>query len=126
MVARPVGVVVEGDEMKLKLVFLISLIVLVVLIVILNSITFQNENFEQKRRRILNEIFLSIEEAKNQGNYKCCIEPPCIMCFLGNWVWKDGSCYCSDMLKENKLNLVCPECLDGIKEGKCKIGCFEK
>jgi len=46
------------------------------------------------------------------------------MCYLGNWIWKDGSCYCDDMIKENKLNFVCPECLRGIKEGKCesKIG----
>lgn len=111
---------------KTKLSFLIILVVFVISIIIVfnSSITFQKEDFEQKRVRVLNELSLAIEEAKAQGKYKCCIEPPCTMCYLGNWIWKDGSCYCDDMIKENKLNFVCPECLRGIKEGRCesKIG----
>jgi hypothetical protein len=111
---------------KTKLSFLIILVVLAISIIIVfnSSITFQKEDFEQKRVRVLNELSLAIEEAKAQRKYKCCINPPCTMCFLGHWIWKDGSCYCDDMIKENKLNFVCPECLRGIKEGRCesKIG----
>jgi len=107
---------------KTKLIFLIILVVLVISIIILfNSLTtFQKEDFEQKRVRVLNELSLAIEEAKAQGKYKCCIEPPCKMCYLGDWIWKDGSCYCDDMIIKGEFDKVCPECKRGIEEGKCK------
>ncbi len=84
--------------------------------------TSQKESLEQTRTKILNELQLAIEDAVFQEKYKCCINPPCTMCYLGNWIWKNGSCYCENMIKENKLNFVCPECLRGIKEGRCKSG----
>jgi hypothetical protein len=117
---------------KMKKIWLVWVLIVILMIFIFakgfgvfgSNITFQKEDFEQKRVRVLNELSLAIEEAKAQGKYKCCIEPPCTMCYLGNWIWKDGSCYCDDMIKENKLNFVCPECLRGIKEERCesKIG----
>lgn len=84
------------------------------------KVDFESKSFEQQRVEILSKIDIAIEKAKEDNRYKCCIEPPCKMCFLGYWIWKDGSCYCDDMIKENKLNFVCPECLRGIKEGRCK------
>jgi len=91
-----------------------------IIIVFNSSITFQKEDFEQKRIRVLNELSLAVEEAKVQGKYKCCIDPPCTMCYLGNWIWKDGSCYCDDMIIKGEFDKVCPECKRGIEEGKCK------
>jgi len=106
---------------KTKLSFLIILVMLVMSIIIAfnSSITFQKEDFKQKRIRVLNELSLAIEEAKSQGKYKCCIEPPCTMCYLGDWIWKDGSCYCDDMIIKGEFDKVCPECKRGIEEGKC-------
>ena len=42
------------------------------------------------------------------------------MCFLGHWLWEDGSCYCDEMILNEEDDKVCPECKAGIKEGKCK------
>jgi hypothetical protein len=81
---------------------------------------FKSKSFEQQRAEILSKMDIAIEKAEKDNRYECCIEPPCKMCFLGHWIWKDGSCYCDDMIKENKLNFVCPECLRGIKEGRCE------
>ncbi len=79
----------------------------------------KQSSFEEKRDDVLSELNLAIENAEEQGKYKCCIEPACTMCYLGHWLWKDGSCYCDDMIKEGKMDKVCPECKKGIEEGLC-------
>lgn len=75
---------------------------------------------EQKRERILNELSLAIEEAQSEGKYNCCIEPPCTMCYFGDWIWKDGSCDCGGMIARGELDKVCPQCKKGIEAGLCK------
>jgi len=100
-----------------KIIFIILLIVLLASILI--STTFYNENFEERRARVLNELFRAIEEARAQGSYKCCIEPPCTMCYLGEWIWKNGSCYCSYMIVNGEWDKVCPQCIKGIENSKC-------
>ncbi len=77
-------------------------------------------SFEEKREKVLGELNLAIEEAEEQGRYKCCIEPACTMCYLGNWIWEDGSCYCDDMIANGEMDKVCPQCIRGIEEGSCK------
>ena len=79
----------------------------------------KQENFDTKREILLNQLYKNIEEAKEIGKYKCCIEPPCTMCYLGNWIWEDGSCYCDDMIKKREFDKVCPQCKKGIEGGKC-------
>ena len=78
------------------------------------------DNFEAEREKVLFQLYSNIERAKAEGKYKCCIEPACTMCYLGNWVWEDGSCYCQDMIAKGEWDKVCPQCFQGIKEGKCK------
>ena len=81
----------------------------------------KNENsFEKKREKVLSQLYLAIEEAEEIGKYKCCIEPLCTMCYLGDWIWKDGTCDCDRMIAMSDLDKVCPQCKKGIEEGKCK------
>lgn len=88
--------------------------------------SFAAESFEATRARILSELRLAIDEAVKEGRYKCCIEPACTMCYLGNWIWDDGTCDCDTMIKEGKWDKVCPECKRGIEEGYCKSSLANK
>ena len=101
--------------------FFMHLIILIIAISLLFSfLILPNEkNFETKREVLLNQLFSNIEDAKEIGNYQCCIEPPCTMCYLGNWIWEDGKCYCDDMIKNKEFDKVCPQCKKGIEEGRC-------
>lgn len=80
----------------------------------------KQENFEQRREKILNELSTSIDKAVFEGKYHCCIDPPCTMCYLGNWIWKDGSCNCDGMIAKGEFDKVCPQCVNGLEEGNCK------
>lgn len=77
-------------------------------------------SLESKRENILTELNIAVKEAKEQGKYGCCIEPPCTMCYLGDWIWDDGSCDCDNMMKEGNWDKVCSQCERGIKEGRCE------
>lgn len=82
----------------------------------------QEESFEQRRERVLSELQLAIEKAKDEGKYECCIEPDCTMCYLGNFIWENGECHCDDLIKEGKD--PCPQCAHGRCEGEeefCEI-----
>jgi len=82
----------------------------------------KRDDFKTEREKVLSQLYLAIERAKAEGKYKCCIEPPCTMCYLGDWVWKDGTCDCDEMIKRGEWDKVCPQCQKGIKEGKCQSG----
>lgn len=79
-----------------------------------------NVNFEERREDVITGLTVAIEEAKEEGKYNCCIDPACTMCYLGHWLWKDGSCHCDDMIKNGEDDKVCPECKKGLEEGNCK------
>ncbi|MFH1591745.1 MAG: hypothetical protein ABIB47_00045 [Candidatus Woesearchaeota archaeon] len=78
-----------------------------------------NLSFQERREEVLLELNSAVKEAKEEGKYKCCIEPACTMCYLGNWLWKDGSCYCDDMILEGEADKVCPQCIRAMEEGLC-------
>lgn len=78
------------------------------------------QSYEKRRENIINDIESLIEEKTESGEYKCCIEPSCNMCFLGEWLWDDGICRCDDLITNGENDKVCPECKAGIKEGRCK------
>ena len=42
------------------------------------------------------------------------------MCFLGDWLWDDGTCDCDGMIVKGEWDKVCPQCKKGIEEGFCK------
>ena len=77
------------------------------------------KSFEERRTRTLNELSDSIEEAVAEGNYGCCIEPACTMCYMGSWLWEDGACRCDEMIAQGEFDKVCPQCKRGIEEGRC-------
>lgn len=78
------------------------------------------EAFGMKRSEIMSEIDLALEEAVKSGDYKCCINPPCKMCYLGNWLFEDGKCDCDNKIAQGKIDEVCPECVHGMEEGNCE------
>jgi len=107
--------------MKIKLTIFILIILIVIVTTVFVTITKTGKNsFEENREKVLSQLYLAIEEAKKMGKYKCCIEPPCTMCYLGEWIFKDGTCDCDGMISMNEWDKVCPQCIRGIKEGKCK------
>ncbi|MBR9678486.1 MAG: hypothetical protein GOU97_04320 [Nanoarchaeota archaeon] len=68
----------------------------------------------------MNELSLAVEDATANGDYKCCIDPPCTMCYLGNWLWNDGTCHCDEMILKGEFDKVCPQCKKGLEKGLCK------
>jgi len=80
----------------------------------------EKENFQTEREKLLSQLYSTIEKAKIEGKYKCCIEPPCTMCYLGEWIFEDGTCNCDGMIAKGEWDNVCPQCIRGIKEGRCK------
>lgn len=103
--------------MDKKTIFIFPLFFLIILIVF--SQIPKKENFDERRENVLNELSFAIKEAVSEGKYKCCIEPPCTMCYLGNWIWDDGTCDCDGMIAKGEMDKVCPQCIRGIEEGRC-------
>lgn len=61
----------------------------------------------------------AIDKAEKNGDYKCCIEPACTMCYLGHWKFEAGTCFCDDAIRDGRQEDVCPECNNGLDEGAC-------
>jgi len=108
--------------MNRKFYFLIfSLFILVVTTLVLfkpnitGNITKDSENPE----KVIENLYDAIEVAEEKGEYKCCIEPACTMCYLGHWKFEKGTCYCDDAILEGRFEDVCPECKSGIENGLC-------
>ncbi len=78
------------------------------------------QTYQQKRENVISLMENAIDQEIKAGNYKCCIDPPCTMCFLGEWLWDDGICRCDDMIASGEFDKVCPECKSGIESGECK------
>ncbi len=83
-------------------------------------------SYKQKRNKIISDMESLIEEKTESGEYKCCIEPACDMCFLGHWLWDDGICRCDDMIAKGENDKVCPQCIKGLEKGLCKYAEKEK
>jgi len=75
--------------------------------------------FNQQRSNVIFSLDKAIKQAKESGDYKCCIEPACKMCYLGNWIFEDGKCNCDGLIAEGRLDEVCPECGHEL-EGECE------
>ncbi len=107
--------------MKTKLIIFALIVLIVSGAAISYNLTKADEsNFEQNRENILSQLYSAIEDAKEIGKYKCCIEPPCTMCYLGDWIWEDGTCGCDELIAKGEWDKVCPQCKKGIEEGNCK------
>lgn len=104
---------------KLKFIILFLVIIVIVVGYVLTKDYLEAKSFDEKKEDIVSEINNMLEEATLTGDYRCCIEPPCKMCFLGNWIWENGRCDCDTEMAQNNWDNVCPECKKGVEEGKC-------
>jgi len=103
----------------LKFIILFLVIFVVVFGYLLIRDYFRTESLDQKRQKNISEMEELINKAMLTGDYKCCISPPCKMCFLGDWIWQDGRCDCDTEMVLGDWDNVCPECKKGVKEGRC-------
>jgi len=88
--------------------------------------TFSKLSRREKHQKIISERDLAIQEAMDEGEYKCCINPPCTMCYMEANQWnnyKAGTCACDDLIAQGKE--PCPQCKNGLcetsEDNTCKI-----
>ena len=69
--------------------------------------------------KVIGILEKGIHTAQLNGQYRCCLSPPCKMCYLGNWKFDKGTCYCDDAILEGRYEDVCPECAIGLENNTC-------
>jgi len=80
-----------------------------------------SENYDaDEPEEVIAELYKAVDIAKERGDYSCCIEPACTMCYLGHWKFEKGTCHCDEAIMEGRDEDVCPECKSGLEEGLCK------
>jgi len=92
----------------------------------LQSPSFEDLSARQMYEKITEERDLAIQKAVESGDYRCCIHPPCTMCYMEANQWnnnKAGTCACDDLIAQGKE--PCPQCKQGLCEendiGTCII-----
>ncbi len=86
------------------------------------QVVFEDLDVSQMQQRLVEERDLAIEMAALNGDYKCCIEPPCTMCFMEANKWNNftpGTCACDDLIAEGKE--PCPQCEHGLCSTKSDV-----
>jgi len=104
----------------MKIPFFIFLVLPAFLLLIIPLTDIAAPGFSEQREQLLSDMDSMIHQAKLDGKYRCCIEPPCRMCFLGNWIWDDGTCDCDGEIAKENWDKVCPECKNGMEQGICE------
>lgn len=103
-------------QMSHKLSFL-SVILIVIAVVFsfflfsATDIPFRMLGADTRYEKIIRERNLSINQAMVTGNYNCCMNPPCEMCYMDANEWNNetaGTCACDDLVSEGKE--PCPQC----------------
>ncbi len=82
----------------------------------IQSSDFEKLNAEEMHQRIIQERDFAINQAVDSGDYECCINPPCTMCYMEANQWNNytpGTCACDDLIAQGKE--PCPQC----KKGSC-------
>jgi hypothetical protein len=89
--------------------------------VLLMTVIFGAARYETYRNpeKVIDELYKGIEVAQEAGEYNCCIEPACTMCYLGHWKFEEGTCYCDNAILQGDMDSVCPECKKGKETGLC-------
>ena len=76
-------------------------------------------------QQIMSQRDFAIKRAIAQGDYNCCIEPACTMCYLEANAWNNyqtGKCDCVDSIIQGKE--PCPQCKRALaqnEEGTCLL-----
>lgn len=88
--------------------------------------TFESLSVEEMHQRIVEERDLAIQKSIEDGDYRCCITPPCTMCFMEANQWNNyqlATCACDDLIAQGKE--PCPQCVNGLcdktEEGICQV-----
>jgi len=88
-----------------------------------NNSSFENLDAKQMNEEIVRQRDLAIQKAVENGSYKCCITPPCTMCYMEANEWNNytaGTCACDDLIAQGKD--PCPQCERGFCESKSEEG----
>ncbi|MBU1130812.1 hypothetical protein KJ840_01645 [Patescibacteria group bacterium] len=100
---------------------IISLLGGVVIFSVLSFLLFENVGYVRllspaaRQAYIIKARDFSIQEAKKQGDYRCCINPPCTMCYMEPNQWNNytaGTCACDDLIAQGKE--PCPQCAQAL------------
>lgn len=80
---------------------------------------------QEKQQRVVEKRDLGIKQAMEAGDYRCCINPPCTMCYMEANQWNNfqaGTCACDDLIAQGKE--PCPQCKKGLcpqdEDGVCQ------
>ena len=83
------------------------------------SLNFNGLDPTEMYQRIIQERDFAINQAIIRGDYKCCISPPCTMCYMEANQWNNytsGTCACDDLIALGEK--PCPQCVRGSCEGE--------
>lgn len=81
--------------------------------------SFKNLDPQEMYKRIIQERDYAIAQAVARGEYRCCINPPCTMCYMEANEWNNhrpGTCACDDFIEQGKE--PCPQCQRGLCDAK--------
>ena len=86
--------------------------------------SFENLSSQEMYQKNISQRDFAIQKAIKAGNYKCCIKPPCTMCYMEANQWnnqKAGTCACDDLIAQGKD--PCPQCERGLcsQEDSCSF-----
>lgn len=108
-----------------KIIFFISMLLLGglagYLFFNMHNPAFEKLNSEAMYQEIIKERDYAIDQAVAMGDYKCCINPPCTMCYMEANQWNNftaGTCACDDLIAQGKD--PCPQCKNGACSS-CKL-----
>lgn len=76
-----------------------------------NQNNFEKLSSQEKYELIIAQRDFAINEAVENGDYHCCIDPPCTMCYMEANKWNNyqaGTCACDDLIAQGKES--CPQC----------------
>ncbi len=68
----------------------------------------------------------AIQRAVNRGDYHCCINPPCTMCYMEANPWNNhtpGTCACDDLIAQGKQ--ACPQCQNALCQSEANPSCSD-
>lgn len=77
--------------------------------------SFKNLSPDEMYKRIIKERDYAVSQAAARGDYRCCINPPCTMCYLEANEWNNqtpGTCACDDLIAQGQE--PCPQCKKGL------------
>ncbi|MFH1522608.1 MAG: hypothetical protein ABIE43_02185 [Patescibacteria group bacterium] len=90
--------------------------------------SFEELNSDEMYEEIIKNRNYAIAKAVKAGEYKCCINPPCAMCYMEANQWnnyKAGTCACDDLVAQGQE--ACPQCrrgnteIDNLDNASCDI-----